>query len=152
AWLVFLGGALADAPWATDFIGIWGLKGKLIFLTSTVPRRLFEDPALRFDNPEYPLLVPLVLAGLSVFAGTSSAQALALSYPALALGTLFAPGGCLQRRTSRLSAAVAAALAALCFTLYRPASVGTAEIPFAFGAVLLVTAAVDFVDSAAAGA
>ena len=144
AWAVFLVGALADAMWATDFVAFWGYKGKIVFLTSEIPRRLFEDPALYFAHKEYPLLVPLSLASLASWAGEWNDQALALLFPVCEAVTLFAIFGFLSRRVSALSGATAAALASLCFFLYRPANAGTAEVPFALGLVLLVTAALDF--------
>jgi hypothetical protein len=143
AWLVFLGEALADSMWATDFLAFWGYKGKIVFLTSELPRRLFEDPALYFAHREYPLLVPLSLAALASFVGRWDDQALALLYPACALATLCALSGFLERRVSRLAGATAAALAALCAFLYRPANAGTAEIPFALALVLASSAALD---------
>jgi hypothetical protein len=144
AWAIFLVGALADAMWATDFVAFWGYKGKVVFLTSEIPRRLFEDPALYFAHKEYPLLVPLSLTALASFVGEWNDQALALLFPACEAVTLLAIFGFLARRVSVLSGATAAALASLCFFLYRPANAGTAEVPFALGLVLLVTAALDF--------
>ena len=144
AWIVFLVGSLADSMWATDFLAFWGYKGKVIFLTSAVPRRLFVDPALYFAHREYPLLVPLSLAASAAFVGKWNDQALAILYPACELVTLLGISGFLERRVSRLSGAVAAALASLCFFLYRPANAGTAEVPFALGLVLVCCAAGDF--------
>ena len=144
AWLAFLGEAVADSMWATDFLAFWGYKGKIVFLTSELPRRLFEDPALYFAHREYPLLVPLSLAALASFVGRWDDQALALLYPACALATLCALSGFLERRVSRRAGATAAALAALCAFLYRPANAGTAEIPFALALVLASSSALDW--------
>ena len=144
AWATFLVGALADPMWSTDFLAFWGYKGKVVFLTSEIPRRLFEDPALYFAHKEYPLLVPLSLTALAGFVGEWNDQALALLFPACEAVTLFAIFGFLSRRVSAVSGAAAAALASLCFFLYRPANAGTAEVPFALGLVLLVAAALDF--------
>ncbi len=144
AWLVFLVGALADSMWATDFLAFWGYKGRIVFLTGEIPRRLFQDPALYFAHPEYPLLVPLTLAALASFIGRFNDQALALLYPICSLATLAAISGLLARRVSRVSGAAAAALSSLCFFLYRPANAGTAEIPLALGLVLATSAAIDF--------
>ena len=143
AWLVFLGEAVADSMWATDFLAFWGYKGKIVFLTSELPRRLFQDPALYFAHREYPLLVSLSLAALASFIGRWDDQALALLYPACALATLCALSGFLERRVSRRAGAMAAALAALCVFLYRPANAGTAEIPFALALVLASSAVLD---------
>ena len=144
AWLVFLVGSLADSMWATDFLAFWGYKGKIVFLTGEIPRRLFQDPALYFAHREYPLLVPLTFAALASYLGRWNDQALALLYPIGSLATLLAISGFLARRASRVSGAAAAALASLCFFLYRPANAGTAEVPFALGLVLAVSAAIDF--------
>ncbi len=154
AWLVFLVGSLADSMWATDFLAFWGYKGKIVFLTGEIPRRLFQDPALYFAHPEYPLLVPLTFAALASFAGRWNDHALALLYPICSLATLLAISGFLARRASRVSGTAAAALASISFFLYRPANAGTAEVPFALGLVLAVSAAIDFLqkDGAASGA
>jgi len=143
AWLLFSVGALSDAMWTTDFVAFWGYKGKVVFLSSAVPRRLFQDPALYFAHREYPLLVPLSLAALASWIGEWNDQALALLYPVCELATLAALSGFLERRVSRLAGALAAALASLCFFLYRPANAGTAEVPFALGLVLVCCAAGD---------
>ncbi len=143
AWLVFLVGAVSDSMWATDYLAFWGYKGKMIFLSSGVPRRLFEDPSLYFAHREYPLLVPFSLAALASFVGDWNDQALALFYPACELATLLALSGFLERRVSRLAGAVGATLASLCFFLYRPGNAGTAEVPFALGLVLVGCGVVD---------
>jgi hypothetical protein len=143
AWLVFLVGSLADGMWATDFLANWGYKGKIVFLSSEVPSRLFEDPALYYTNRSYPLVVPLTFAALAAFAGEWNDQALALIYPASALATLLVLSGFLERRVSRLAGLTAATLSALCFFLYRPANAGTAEVPLALALVLACAAAGD---------
>jgi len=147
AWTVFLIGALADPMWSTDYLAIWGLKGKVMYLSAQVPRRLFEDPALAFSHPEYPLLLPLLLAGAAVVVGDWRSQALALLFPAAELATVLALFGFLARRVSRRHGAVAAALASACVFLYRPVNAGTAEIPLALGLVLAASAALDVVRS-----
>ncbi len=144
AWLVFLGESLADGMWGTDFLAFWGYKGKIVYLTSELPRRLFQDPALYFAHREYPLLVSLSLASLAAFVGSWNDEALALLYPVCALATLCGISGFLERRVSRLAGAAAAALAALCAFLYKAGNAGTAEIPFALSLVLAASAAIDW--------
>jgi hypothetical protein len=146
AWLVFALESLGDGMWATDFLAFWGYKGKIISLTSEIPRRLFQDPALYFAHREYPLLVPLSFASLAAFVGRWNDQALALLYPACALATLCALSGFLERRVSRLAGASAAVLAALCAFLYKAGNAGTAEIPFALSLVLAASAAIDWME------
>ncbi|MEP7131854.1 MAG: hypothetical protein ABI914_01740 [Acidobacteriota bacterium] len=146
AWLVFLIAAVAEPMWSTDFLAIWGMKGKAMFLAGSLPGRLFQDPALYWSHREYPLLVPLCLASVARLAGAWNDQALAIVFPVIELWTLLLLGGFVRRRTgSSVCGAAAAALAALCFPLYHPVNAGTAEIPFAFGAVLVSCAALDSV-------
>ncbi len=143
-WLLFLVAAVAEPMWSTDFLAIWGMKGKAMYLAGSLPGRLFQDPALYWSHREYPLLVPLCLASIARLAGAWNDQALAIVFPVIELWTLLLLGGFVRRRTgSSVCGAAAAALAALCFPLYHPVNAGTAEIPFAFGAVLVSCAALD---------
>ena len=141
AFAIFLVEALSEPMWSTDFLAIWGMKGKVAYETGTLPGRLFHDPALAWAHREYPLLVPLSLAALAFVGGSWNDQALALLFPACELATLLAISGFLARRVSPIAGAAAAALASLCFFLYRAVNAGTAEIPFALGAVLAACAA-----------
>ena len=143
AWLVFLVSAVAEPMWSTDYVAIWGLKGKTIFETGSVPARLFDDPALYWAHREYPLLVPLSLAALGFIAGEWDGRALAFLFPAAALATLLALSSFLARRHSGTAGAAAALLTALCFRLYHPVNAGTAEVVFALGAVLAASAFLD---------
>ncbi len=148
AWGLFLVEALSEPMWATDYLAIWGLKGKFVFLSSGLPQRFFTDPALFWANRDYPLLVPLSLAAFATIVGTWNDQALALLWPACELATLLALAGFLGRRASRSAGAGAIALASLCFPLYRAANVGTAEIPCALAFVLVSCAVLDVLDGA----
>jgi hypothetical protein len=136
AWLIFLVSALSEPMWATDYLAMWGLKGKTIFETGFVPRRLFQDPALFWGRPDHPLLVPLSLATLASLSGGWNDQALALLFPLCELATILAVWGFLARRVSPLAGASAAALVSVCFPLYRAVNAGLAEIPLAFALVL----------------
>lgn len=140
AALLFLVTALSEPMWSTDYLGIWGLKAKTIAMAGHVPGRLFSDPALYWAHREYPLLVPFSLAMLASFAGGWNDQALAVLFPLCEAATLAALYGFVTRRVSPVAGAVAAALTALCFPLYRAVNVGTAEVPFALSLVLVATA------------
>ena len=146
AWALFLVQAVAEPMWATDHLAIWGLKGRLAFLAPALRQRLFQDPALAWSHPEYPLLVPLSLAALAELVGVWNDQALALLWPACELATLLALAGFLARRVSRAAGAGAAALSALCFPLYGALNVGTAEVPLAFALVLVCCALLDLLE------
>ena len=136
AWLIFLVSALSEPMWGTDYLAMWGLKGKTIFETGFVPRRLFQDPALIWGRPDHPLLVPLSLAALASLSGGWNDQALALLFPLCELATILGVWGFLSRRVTPLAGASAAALVSVCFPLYRAGHTGIAEIPLAFALVL----------------
>jgi hypothetical protein len=143
AWLVFLVEAVSEPMWSTDFLAIWGMKGKVVYLTGSVPARLFRDPALYWAHREYPLLVPFSLASLASLAGEWNDRALALLFPGCALATWLAVYGFLARRSSAVGGAIGAVLTTFCFCLYHPVNAGTAETVFALGAVLAASAFLD---------
>jgi Dolichyl-phosphate-mannose-protein mannosyltransferase len=147
AWLLFLVAALSEPMWATDYLAMWGLKGKTIFETGSIPRSLFQDPALYWGRPDHPLLVPLSLATLATVSGGWNDQALALFFALCELTTIFAVWGFLARRVSPLAGASAAALVSVSFPLYRAAHAGLAEIPLAFGLVLASCAFLDTLET-----
>lgn len=148
AWLVFLVECLGEPMWSTDYLAMWGLKGKTVFELGFVPIRLFQDPALYWAHREYPLLVPLSLATLATFAGAWDDQALGLLFPFCELATLLALFGFLARRVSIVAGAAAAALASLDIFLYRAVNAGTAEVPLAMSLVLVSGAFLDVLDGA----
>jgi hypothetical protein len=152
AWALFLFQAAVEPMWGNDYLATWGLKGKTIFLSSSVPSRLFHDPATSFSHPEYPLLLPLSLASLSALAGSWNDHALALLFPAIEAALLLALFGFLRRRGRALGGAVAALLASLLFFLFQGFEVGMADIPLSFAFVLLVLAAADLFDQPGKGA
>jgi hypothetical protein len=147
AWLIFLVSALSEPMWATDYLAMWGLKGKTIFETGSIPRRLFQDPALYWGRPDHPLLVPLSLATLATLSGGWNDQALALFFALCELTTIFAVWGFLARRVSPVAGASGAALVSLSFPLYRAVNSGLAEIPLAFALVLASCAFFDALET-----
>jgi Dolichyl-phosphate-mannose-protein mannosyltransferase len=147
AWLVFLVSALSEPMWGTDYLAMWGLKGKTIFETGFIPRRLFQDPALYWGRPDHPLFVPLSLAMLASLSGAWNDQALALFFVLCELATLLAAWGFLARRVSPLAGATAAALISVCFPLYRAVDAGLAEVPLAFALVLACSAFFDVLEA-----
>jgi hypothetical protein len=152
AWLVFLVVALSEPMWATDYLAMWGLKGKTIFETGFIPRRLFQDPALSWGRPDHPLLLPLSLATLASLSGGWNDQALALLFPLCELATILGTWGFLARRVSPLAGASAAALVSVSFPLYRAGHAGLAEVPLAFALVLASCAFFDLRETASRSA
>ncbi len=146
AWVIFLLQSVVEPMWANDFIAIWGFKAKTIYLSSSIPSRLFRDPATAWSHPEYPFLLPLFFAALSALAGSWNDHALALLYPALSAAIALLLFGFLRRRGRPLGGALAALLVMLFFPLFQAFEVGMGEIPLAFAILLLATSASDLVD------
>ena len=143
---LFAVAAVSEPMWTTDYLAVWGLKAKTMFLTSSVPSRLFHDPETAWSHPEYPLLLPLDLAALSVWARGWDDRGPALLYPLCQAATDAAAFGLLFRRGLAVGGAAAAALVAAFFPLYAPAHVGMADIPLALGLALLASALLDAFD------
>jgi len=135
--------AARGGMWSTDHVAIWGFRAKTMFETGTIPHRLFDDPAIAFSNPRYPLLVPLSLSSFAAALRAWDEHALALLYPLLQLATVLLVSGFLSRRVSAVSGAFGGLLVSLCAGLYKPANVGTADIPMALGFALAATAWLD---------
>jgi len=135
--------AVAEPLWSTDFLAIWGLKGKTIYFTGAIPGRLFHDPATVWSHPEYPLFVPLAMAAFSAAAGSWNDETLGLLYAAWQIATVLVIAGYCRRRGCARAGLAAAALVAWFHPLYRGYGAGLADVPFAFAAVLLCAAAAD---------
>jgi hypothetical protein len=151
--LLFLLRALTEPMWSNDFLAIWGLKGKTIFFARSLPSRLYDWPPLSFSHPEYPLGLPFLLAGISFLTGRWDDHALALAFPCLQAATLAVLWGWLRRRgASRDAALFAAAVIALFSPLYSAFLTGMAEIPLAFGLLLLGASLADALEDTDKGA
>ena len=151
--LLYLVRALTEPMWSNDFLAIWGLKGKTIFLSRSLPARLYDWPPLSFSHPEYPLGLPFLLAGISFLTGRWDDHALALLFPCFQAATLAALYGWLRRRgSSRALALWAVALVALFSPLYSGFLTGMAEIPLAFGLLLFGAGLTDSLGDVDAGA
>ena len=136
--------ALTEPMWSNDYVAIWGLKGKTIHASGTVPSRLFEDASLGFSHPEYPLGLPFLYAGVSFLTGEWNDQAMALLFPAFQAATLFVLYVWLRRHgASRTTAATAAAILACFEPLYSAFTTGLAEVPLSLGLLLFGTALAD---------
>ena len=142
--------ALTEPMWSNDFVAIWGLKGKAIFLSGGMP----EPPGFPgFSHPEYPLGLPFLYAGVAFLTHGWDDHAMALLFPLFQIATLCVAGGWLRRRGATTSVALfAAAILASFEPLYSAFLTGLAEVPLAFGALLFGTALADAFDPAEAGA
>jgi hypothetical protein len=145
--------ALTEPMWSNDFIAIWGLKGKTIFLARGYPERFYTSSPIAYSHPEYPLGLPLLYAGLSFLTGRWDDHAMALLFPFLQAATLLILFGWLRRRgVSPMAAGAAAAIVSWFEPLYSAFLTGMAEVPLAFGMLLFGTALVDTLDEADGGA
>jgi hypothetical protein len=154
AGIAFYGIRALSAPmWSNDFLGVWGIKGKMIYFEGGVPDRLFSDVELSFTNPEYPLGLPFLFSGIAFVLRQWDDHAMALLFPALQAATAFVLVGWLRRRGSSPTVAFgAAALLALFEPLYAAYITGYADIPLSFFVLLLATALSDAVDATDPGA
>ena len=90
----------------TDFISIWGAKGKIFAEAGSIDWRFLEQ-AGELAHPDYPIFLPLVFAFLSLFSGSWDAAALGLLFPFLSGAALLIIRSELFRSTgSRLIAAL----------------------------------------------
>src|SRR5262249_60330299 len=96
--LLYLLRALTEPMWSNDYLAIWGLKAKTIFATRSLPPWPFRDPAAGFSHPEYPIGLPLALAGIAGILGRWDAHATALLFPVLQAATIAVVFGWLTRR------------------------------------------------------
>ena len=142
--------ALTEPMWSNDFVAIWGLKGKAIFLSGAMP----EPPGFPgFSHPEYPLGLPFLYAGVAFLTRAWDDHAMALLFPLFQIATLCVATGWLRRRgATPVVALLAAAIVASFEPLYSAFLTGLAEVPLAFGALLFGTALADAFDPAEAGA
>jgi hypothetical protein len=145
--------ALTEPMWSNDFLAIWGLKGKVLAASTSLPAWL-RDPALAgFSHPEYPPGLPLLFAGLSALRSGWDDHGMALLYPAIQVATLLVLAGWLRRRgASHAVALTAAALLALFEPLYSAFLTGMAEVPLSAAVLLLVTALSDALEDTDTGA
>jgi hypothetical protein len=142
--LLYLLRALTEPMWATDFLAIWGWKGKTIFAAAEVPAWTRE---VSFAHPEYPVGLPFLYAGISFLLGRWDDHAMALLFPALQVATALLLAGWLRRRGAPRPIPLAAAAALVLFEpLYRAFTTGMAEVPLSFSLLLLGVALDDALD------
>jgi hypothetical protein len=145
--LLYLLRALTEPMWATDFLAIWGWKGKTIFGAAAVPDWTWRMPELSFTHPEYPIGLPLLYAGVSFLLRRWDDHAMAILFPALQIATLALLWGWLRRRaTPPLIALATVSALALFEPLYRAFTAGMAEVPLSFFLLMLGTALDDVLD------
>jgi hypothetical protein len=148
--LLYLLRALTEPMWATDFLAIWGWKGKTIFGAGFLPAWTWRLPEFSFTHPEYPLGLPFLYAGISLVLGRWDDHAMALLFPALQVATLLLLAGWLRRRGSPPPIPLATAATLSVFEpLYSAFTTGMAEVPLSFFVLLLGTALVDALEEQA---
>jgi hypothetical protein len=120
-----------------DFWAIWGLKGRVFFEHRGIDWRFLEHPYNAFAHPDYPPLLPLHFAHLTVLGGEWNERWLGI------LTTLFAAALLLVVRDlfeEELQRAGAAALATLAVASPAFSMIGVGDGPMiAFGTAGLLT-------------
>jgi len=150
--LLYLLRALTEPMWATDFLAIWGWKGKTIFGAGLLPAWTWRLPEFSFTHPEYPLGLPFLYAGISFVLERWDDHAMALLFPALQVATLLLVAGWLRRRGAPPPVPLAAAATLSGFEpLYAAFTTGMAEVPLSFCVLLVGTALVDALEEEAGG-
>ena len=89
-------GSVATSDRAWDGVVAWGLKAAALTADPTLDQPYFADIAVRHHSPDYPLLQPLLLAGLAQWLGEQPAR---LLFPLLWL-LFVATGGLAMVRRS----------------------------------------------------
>ncbi len=150
--LLYLLRALTEPMWATDFLAIWGWKGKTIFGAGAFPAATFLRPELGFTHPEYPLGLPFLYASLGFLLGGWDDHATGLLFPACQAGTLLFIAGWLRRRGAPAPLPLAAAAALSLFEpLYRAFTTGMADVPLSLFLLLLGASLADALDGEPGG-
>ncbi len=148
--LLYLLRALTEPMWATDFLAIWGWKGKTIFGARFLPAWTWRSPEFSFTHPEYPLGLPFLYAGISLILGRWDDHAMAALFPALQVATVLLLAGWLRRRGAPPPIPLASAATLSVFEpLYAAFTTGMAEVPLSFFVLLLGTALVDALEEQA---
>jgi hypothetical protein len=145
--LVYALRSLTEPMWATDFLAIWGGKGKAIFGAGALPAWFHRVPELGFAHPEYPLGLPFLYASFAFLLGDWDDHATALLFPVFQWATLLFLAAWLRRRGAPRSIPLAAAAAlSLVEPLYRAFTTGMGEVPLSFFLLLLGASLVDALD------
>jgi hypothetical protein len=93
-----------------DFIGIWGLKGRVFSLHGAIDWEFLTRPENDFVHPDYPILLPLMFASLTVSLGEWRPELLGVLYPIFALAGLLAARSTIEAAVSRRTTAALATL------------------------------------------
>ncbi len=98
--------ASVAAPFETDFISIWGLKGRVFAVNEGIDWAFLASPWNFFSHPDYPLLLPLLFDAVAVMNGGWEDRWLGIFTTAFGASALLAIRGLLQRELSSGYAAV----------------------------------------------
>ncbi len=151
--LFYLLRALTEPMWSNDYLAIWGLKGRTLFLAKRFPAGVLPPSLYPFSHPEYPLGLPLIYAGAASLLNRWDDHALALLFPFFQVATLAALFGWLRRRgVSWPVPLAAAALLSLLEPLYSGFLTGMAEVPLSCIFLLFGAAYSDSLDETDTGA
>jgi hypothetical protein len=101
--LVILGLVVGHAIYATaapipewDFWAIWGLKGKVFLIEGGIDWNFLRDPDNVPMHPDYPVLLPLLLAGYGLVTGGWEDQWAGILFTAFGVAVLLVARRCLR--------------------------------------------------------
>jgi hypothetical protein len=110
-----------------DFITIWGVKARELWMAGGIDWRFLENPFNEFAHVDYPILLPLILDVQTVIRGSWDARWLGALHVAFGLAAVLAVRAFIEEETddSVLAAAATLALASIAFSPW----IGLAEGP-----------------------
>ncbi len=76
--------ATVARPWEWDFWAIWGLKGRVFFVTRGIDIEFLANPDVYYSHPDYPPLLPLLYDFMAVVKGEWDDRWLGLLFVAFA--------------------------------------------------------------------
>jgi len=82
-----------------DFVGIWGVKGRLFWEAGGIDWSMLRDPYLSYSHHDYPILLPLMLDFVAVALGKWNDRVMGLLYVAFAIAALLMIRSALREET-----------------------------------------------------
>lgn len=110
-----------------DFITIWGVKARELWMAGGIDWRFLESPFNEFAHVDYPILLPLIFDVQTAIRGSWDARWLGALHVAFGIAALLAVRAFIEEETEDSVLAAAATLALAC-TAFSP-RIGLAEGP-----------------------
>lgn len=113
--------------WEWDFWAIFGVKARAFFDHGGIDWRVLTSPFNLYNNPDYPLALPLLFDFNAIIHGAWDDRWIGLLYPAFTVALILIARPLIERETDSplIASTITLTLAALSFTR----TAGTAEAP-----------------------